>query len=207
MTATWPRPLRDPAPLLARALREWSEHHPEHGPHQGDFWLFGYGSLIWRPDFDYTERRMARVRGWHRALKMWSRINRGTVELPGLVFALLSGGSCQGVVYRIARKQAPATLTQLWQREMPTGVYDPRWMHCETPHGPVQALAFTLSRRSPNYTGNLSAQQYEHIFKNARGIYGSTQDYAMQTLESLRAHGIRDRALEALLKHAPRNTP
>ncbi|QBK06435.1 gamma-glutamylcyclotransferase [Hylemonella gracilis] len=203
MNATRPRPLRDPAPMLAHALREWQEHHPEHGAHHGDFWLFGYGSLIWRPDFDHTERRMARVRGWHRALKMWSRINRGTVEQPGLVFALLSGGSCHGVVYRIARAQAPATLAQLWQREMATGVYDPRWLRCDTPQGPVRALAFTLSRRSPNYTGTLSAGQYEHIFRHAHGIYGSTRDYARQTLDSLRAHGIHDQALEALLKHAP----
>jgi cation transport protein ChaC len=168
-----------------------------------DLWVFGYGSLIWRPDFDHVERRMARVRGWHRALKMWSRINRGTVEQPGLVFALLSGGSCHGVVYRIARAQAPATLAQLWLREMATGVYDPRWLRCDTPQGPVQALAFTLSRRSPSYTGSLSAGQYRHIFRHAQGIYGSTHDYARQTLDSLHAHGIRDRALEALLKHAP----
>jgi cation transport protein ChaC len=198
-----PDPLRDPAPLLAHTLREWQQHHPEHGPYQGDFWLFGYGSLIWRPDFDYTERRMAKVPGWHRALKMWSRINRGTVEQPGLVFAMLSGGSCQGVVYRIPRAQVPVILPQLWEREMVTGVYDPRWLRCDTPQGPVHALAFTLSRRSPSYTGTLSAGQYRHIFQHAHGIYGSTRDYARQTLESLHAHGIRDRALEALLKHAP----
>jgi cation transport protein ChaC len=85
---------------------------------------------------------------------------------------------------------------------MPTGVYDPRWLRCLTAHGPVSALAFTLSRRSPNYTGTLPPERYRQIFREARGRYGSTHDYARLTYESLRAHGIHDRALENLLRHA-----
>lgn len=189
-----PPPVRDPAPLLARTLAEWGG--------RSDLWVFGYASLIWRPDFEVRERRIAHVQGWHRALKMWSRVNRGTPEQPGLVFGLLTGGSCHGVVFRVHRQQAPAVLGTLWEREMPTGVYDPRWLRCETPQGPVAALAFTLSRHSPNYTGPLSPQQYRHIFAHAHGRYGSTHDYAHQTLESLRSHGIHDRALEQLLAHA-----
>ena len=185
---------RDPAHLLARTLGQWGG--------RADLWVFGYASLIWRPDFDYCERRPARVHGWHRALKMWSRINRGTPENPGLVFALLTGGSCQGVAFRIARAQVPATLQALWDREMPLAVYDPRWLCCHTPAGRVSALAFTLSRHSPSYTGDLDAHQYRHIFSHARGRYGSTYDYARQTLDSLRAHGIEDRALRRLLTHA-----
>lgn len=193
-TPALPRPLRDPAPMLAAALHQWGGHE--------DLWIFGYASLIWRPDFAFEERRPAQVRGWHRALKMWSRVNRGTPEVPGLVFALLPGGSCHGVAFRVHRQQAPDILATLWEREMPTGVYDPRWLRCGTPHGPVSALAFTLSRRSPNYTGALSGEQYRHIFAHARGRYGSTHDYAHLTYESLKAHGIHDRALEQLLRHA-----
>lgn len=180
--------------MLHTTLQQWGGH--------GDLWVFGYASLIWRPDFDYEERRPAHVRGWHRALKMWSRVNRGTPELPGLVFALLTGGSCHGMVFRVRQAQVREVLHTLWEREMPTGVYDPRWLRCETPHGPVAALAFTLSRRSPNYTGSLSPDQYRHIFSHARGRYGSTHDYARQTYDSLRTHGIRDKALEQLLAHA-----
>lgn len=190
-----PPPVRDPAPLLARTLAEWGGH--------SDLWVFGYASLIWRPDFDVRERRIAHVQGWHRALKMWSRVNRGTPDNPGLVFALLSGGSCRGVVLRVDRHDGEAVLHRLWEREMPTGVYDPRWLRCKTPQGPVAALAFTLSRHSPNYTGQLSAQQYRHIFAHAHGRYGSTHDYAHQTFESLRSHGIHDRGLEQLLRHTP----
>ncbi|WP_445322856.1 gamma-glutamylcyclotransferase [Ramlibacter sp. AN1015] len=180
--------------MLERALREWGGHR--------DLWLFGYGSLIWRPDFDFAERRPARVHGWHRALKMWSRINRGTPERPGLVFGLLSGGSCQGMAFRISQSSVRDVLTRLWAREMVTAVYDPRWLGCHTTQGTVEALAFTLSRRSPNHTGVLSEDEYRQIFCSACGIYGSTLDYAARTYEELRRMNIRDRHLERLLRLA-----
>ena len=192
-------PGRDPEHMLEQTRREWHRHAGT----QADLWVFGYASLIWRPDFDAAERERALVRGWHRALAMWSRVNRGTPERPGLVFALLPGGSCQGVVYRIAARHAETVFEQLWAREMPSGVYDPRWLRCHTRHGPVSALAFTLSRRSPSYTGELTPAQYGEIFRHARGRYGSTLDYARQTLASLDAQGVRDRRLAAVLRHAP----
>lgn len=188
------KPLRDPAPMLERALQEWGGHD--------DLWIFGYGSLIWKPDFEYAERRPARVHGWHRALKMWSRINRGTPECPGLVFGLLSGGACRGMVFRIPREQGAPVLKRLWGREMVTAVYDPRWLTCHTTQGPVKALAFTLSRRSPSHTGVLTEEEYRRIFQDACGIYGTTLDYAARTLEELKRHNIRDRHLERLLRLA-----
>lgn len=191
---TPPTALRDPAPMLERARREWGERE--------DLWIFGYASLIWRPDFAFAERRMAHVHGWHRALKMWSRINRGTPECPGLVFALLSGGSCHGMVFRVPRSEGNEVLATLWQREMVTAVYDPRWLQCRTASGPVRALAFTLSRSSPSFTGDLSESQYRQIFCDACGKYGTTLDYARQTLDSLHGHGIADAALRRLLQHA-----
>ncbi|MCD6077864.1 MAG: putative cation transport protein [Ramlibacter sp.] len=192
------KPYRDPAPMLEKALSEWGG--------QEDLWVFGYGSLIWRPDFDFAERRPALVHGWHRALKMWSRINRGTPERPGLVFGLLSGGCCRGMVFRIAREHGADTLTKLWSREMSTAVYDPRWLHAQTPDGPVRALAFTLSRKSPSHTGELSEEEYRAIFALATGIYGTTFDYAHRTLEELRRHDIRDRNLEKLLRLIQRHS-
>ena len=194
-----PAPRPDPARTLERIAREWGGHE--------DLWVFGYASLIWRPEFDAAEQHRTRVHGWHRALKMWSRINRGTPERPGLVFALLPGGSCQGLVLRVPRRAGEATLQALWAREMPSGVYDPRWLPCPTPHGPVRALAFTLSRRSPSFTGELAPEQYRAIFRQASGRYGTTLDYARETLHGLRRHGIEDRALRRLLRHADDNAP
>lgn len=184
-------PLRDPAPMLDRALHEWGG--------RDDLWIFGYGSLIWRPDFGYAERRAATVHGWHRALKMWSRVNRGTPECPGLVFGMLSGGSCRGMVFRVDHSHARQVMVNLWQREMVLGVYDPRWLNCRTPQGTVRALAFTLSRKSPSHTGVLADEEYRRIFAQASGIYGTTRDYAEATHAELQRMGIHDRALSRLI--------
>jgi len=167
-----------------------------------DLWVFGYASLIWRPEFEPLETHRTRLHGWHRALKMWSRVNRGTPEQPGLVFALLRGGSCQGLVWRVAAASAPEVLARLWAREMPMTVYEPRWLPCPTPHGPVQALAFTLPHAHPSYTGTLSEARYREIFAHACGRFGRTLDYARDTYQALRQHGIEDRALAALLRLA-----
>lgn len=189
--------LRDPQTLLAETLKGWSPHE--------DLWVFGYASLIWRPEFEAVERRGATVHGFHRSFRMRSRVNRGTPDKPGLVFALLPGGSCRGVVYRIASTGAREELDRLWAREMPTGVYDPRWLNVTTSGGPVRALAFTLSRRSPAHVGLLDDAQLLAILRNAHGRYGSTLDYLVHTHRSLRAHGIRDVAVERQIALARRH--
>jgi cation transport protein ChaC len=185
------KPLRDPNALLLRTRREWGG--------RADLWVFGYASLLWRPEFEFDEHRPAFVHGWHRALRMASRINRGTPERPGLVFAMLPGGSCHGGAFRVPRDAAPAVLEMLWQREMPTGVYDPRWLPCRTPGGEVQALAFTLSRKSPQHTGRLPEAQMIEILRHARGKYGTTLEYLLATAECLAGRGVRDREIERLV--------
>ena len=187
-----------PSRMIARTLDALQAQHRA----GQDLWVFGYASLIWRPEFEATEAHLTRVHGWHRALKMWSRINRGSPECPGLVFALLRGGSCAGMVYRVPARDAQEVLTRLWEREMPMSVYEPRWLPCPTPHGTVRALAFTLAREHPSYTGNLSAARLREIFQHATGRFGSTRDYAEQTLQALRAIGIEDRALARLIQIA-----
>ena len=165
----------------------------------GDLWLFAYGSLIWKTEFEVAEKRPARVHGHHRALQMWSRVNRGTPERPGLVLALISGGSCSGMALRVRAALVPDMLPQLWQREMPNPVYDPKWLRCQTPQGVVSGLSFTLSRHSPNYTGVLSDARYREIFAHASGRYGSTLEYARLTCQHLNALGIHDAELERVV--------
>jgi len=189
--------LRDPRVQLEQVRREWGG--------QSALWVFGYASLIWRPEFDAVEQRPARVHGWHRALEMLSRINRGTPEQPGLVFALVSGGSCRGMVYRIDPSRADAELERLWFREMPNGVYDPRWLPCSTPQGEVRALGFTLSRQSPNYTGALADDELLRILHSASGRYGRTLDYLLETARCLRACGIHDRSIQRMVALAERH--
>src|SRR3954470_19824394 len=113
---------RDPAHLLERTLEAWGE--------RGDLWVFGYASLIWRPEFEAVEERPATAHGWHRALAMRSRVNRGTPERPRLVFALVPGGPGRGRAFRIEQRGVESELRRLWSREMPSGVYDPKWLAC-----------------------------------------------------------------------------
>lgn len=189
-------PFRDPEPMRQRITAQWGG--------QEDLWVFGYASLIWRPEFEAAERRPAWVGGWHRALRMRSRINRGTPEVPGLVFALLPGGSCRGVAYRVPRPRVEAELERLWAREMPTGVYDPRLVPTRTPEGPVRALTFTLSRRSPACLPPLDDATLLDILRTARGRYGTTLEYLVETAGALHACGIQDREITRLMNVAQR---
>ena len=108
---------RDAHALLARSLAQWRESAANGG--EQDLLLFAYGSLIWRPDFTFVASYAARVQGHHRSLRMRSRTNRGSHEQPGLVLALLSGGCCRGLVFRVAAAEAESVLNTLWLREMP----------------------------------------------------------------------------------------
>jgi cation transport protein ChaC len=172
---------------------------------QDDLWVFGYASLIWRPEFESAEQRPALVRGWHRALRMRSHVNRGTPECPGLVFALLPGGACHGVAYRLPAPQVPQALSQLWSREMITGVYDPRLLRAATASGTVRALTFTLSRRSPACVPPLQETRLLDILRRARGRFGTTLDYLAETARALRERGILDREIERLMALAVRS--
>jgi glutathione-specific gamma-glutamylcyclotransferase len=184
-------PGRNPAQMLAQTRAQWGG--------RGDLWIFGYASLIWRQEFEAAEHRSALVHGWHRALRMRSRVNRGTPQTPGLVFALLPGGACRGVVFRLRRDSAEEELERLWAREMPTGVYDPRWLPARTAQGEVQALAFTLSRRSEALMGRLGDEQMLHILRHASGRYGSTLQYLAATAHALRERGVHDREVQRLM--------
>ncbi|MBV6273017.1 gamma-glutamylcyclotransferase [Alcaligenaceae bacterium CGII-47] len=167
---------------------------------QGDIWVFGYGSLIWRPEFDYIESRSARVHGYHRSLCIWSRVNRGTPEQPGLVFGLDTGGSCQGKVFRVSATDAAQSLIALWRREMPSAAYIPRWLNCHTSQGPIQGLVFTTDRKRDGYVPSLPIDQIVPIVHRGHGRYGACTDYVLQTAEALERAGIVDRKLRAIAR-------
>jgi glutathione-specific gamma-glutamylcyclotransferase len=173
------------------ALRDWRGDQ--------DVWVFGYGSLIWKPEFDFIEQRSALLPGHHRALCLWSRINRGTPELPGLVFGLEAGGECHGMAFRVAAELVLPIFETLWRREMATGAYHPSWIDCQTPQGAVKALAFVIDRAGPAYVPEPSDDALIEIILRASGIYGSCLEYVTQTADALEAVGIHDARLSALV--------
>lgn len=167
---------------------------------QGPFWLFAYGSLIWRPECPAEEMHRARLHGYHRGLYLWSHLHRGTPERPGLVLGLDRGGSCNGVVYRLPEHDLEQHLQALWRREMAIPAYRPKWLACRLEDGrQVRALVFTLQRQHPGYAGTLPDPVLRDVLTHARGISGSTRDYVENTVRALRLHAMPDRHLEAAL--------
>lgn len=193
-------------PPPANIFKRWTEQERQvsmenalsHWKNDQDVWIFGYGSLIWRPEFEFVESRMAKLDGHHRALCLWSRINRGTPELPGLVFGLEQGGHCTGKVFRIAAEHVKKTFEAVWVREMSTGSYLPDWKTCQTEHGEVSALAFIINPESPGYVQEPHEEDLIEIIMRASGIYGPCVDYVMQTAIALQEVGICDERLAKL---------
>ena len=168
-------------------------------------WVFGYASLIWRPEFEACDVRAAQLVGWHRALRVRSRLNRGTPERPGLVFSLFQGGTCRGMAYKVSPNRVRDDLTRLWSREMVMSVYDPRWLTCRTADGPVRALTFTLNRKHPSCTGTLSDEAMLDVLRHAQGRFGTTLDYLVQTHRGLLDVGICDPQIARLVALAQRD--
>jgi len=162
------------------------------------FWVFGYGSLMWRPGFDYVEARPALLRGYHRAFCIKTTHYRGTPEKPGLVLGLDRGGACRGRAFRIAAGKAPAVARYLHEREMINGVYDPRWLKIATPQGPVKAVAYVADRKHPQYVGKLAQRRIVEMIRRGLGVGGSNRDYLAQTVSHLDELGIVDGPLHRL---------
>jgi glutathione-specific gamma-glutamylcyclotransferase len=162
-----------------------------------EFWVFGYGSLMWRPGFAFEGVEQARLFGYHRALCVASHVHRGTPERPGLVLGLDRGGSCHGLAFRIAPEQRAAVLEYLRARELVNNVYLERTISAALKSGRrVHALAYVVDRRHGQYAGALSAQEAARRVTGAVGISGANEDYVLNTVAHLRQMNIRDPWLE-----------
>jgi glutathione-specific gamma-glutamylcyclotransferase len=164
------------------------------------FWVFGYGSLMWRPGFDYLEARSAMLRGHHRAFCVESTHYRGTPERPGLVLGLDRGGACRGRVFRIAPAKAQRVARYLHERELITPIYEPRWLTVQTPQGPVRAVAYVVDRQNREYKGKLPEQTIVRMIRRARGVSGTDRDYLINTVRHLDELGVPDGPVHRLLR-------
>jgi glutathione-specific gamma-glutamylcyclotransferase len=161
----------------------------------GELWVFAYGSLMWRPDFEFAEQRPATLRGWHRRFCLWQWRFRGTPETPGLMLALDRGGSCVGMAYKVVGPDLRAKVMPVWRREMRGRGYRPRWVVVGTPHGPVRALTFVANRDGERYAGRLSDPEIADRIALACGPMGPSADYLLNTVAHCEAMGIHDRHL------------
>ncbi|MBE7185896.1 MAG: gamma-glutamylcyclotransferase [Methylobacterium mesophilicum] len=163
----------------------------------GDFWVFGYGSLMWRPGFQHSEARRARLQGYRRALCLRSVVHRGTPERPGLVLGLDRGGACVGVAFRVEEADREAVTAYLRERELVTTAYRERILPVLFAGGAVaQAMTYVVDRHHPLYAGRLDAAHAAAIVRRAEGKSGFNADYVLSTVSHLRSLGIRDPWLE-----------
>ena len=156
----------------------------------GDLWVFGYGSLMWQPGFEYVEAVPARVYGYRRALCLWSIVYRGTPEKPGLVFGLAAGGSCLGRAFRVRRSSRAPVLCYLWQREMIRGAYVPRVLGLHIGAEVKQGLAFVVDTGHPQFADNLSDDRIASIIGRSRGQGGHNLEYFLGSLDHLEEMGV-----------------
>lgn len=165
----------------------------------GDFWVFGYGSLMWRPGFAHVETRRARLHGFRRALCVRSFVHRGTPQRPGLVLGLDRGGSCVGLAYRVPGGLADEVLSYLRERELVTSVYLERRLPILLDKGErASAVTYVVDRAHGQYAGMLDESEAAAIVRGAVGRSGANEDYLFNTVEHMKELGIRDHWMEGV---------
>src|ERR1700751_3872957 len=166
-----------------------------------DLWVFGYGSLMWRPGFEFIQKVPARLIGEHRALCVYSFVHRGTPEKPGLVLGLDRGGACRGIAFRVAEKDRAATVNYLRAREQVTSVYREVtrsvWLEDDARQR-VSALVYVVDRGHVQYAGRLSLAAQLRFGQQGHGRSGHNRDYVLSTVKSIEAQGFRDAQLHRL---------
>jgi len=177
---------------------------------ESDLWVFGYGSLMWQPGFEFIEQVPARLIGEHRALCVYSFDHRGTPEKPGLVLGLDRGGACRGIAFRVAAGLRDHTVEYLRAREQTTHVYREVmrsvWLENEARQR-VSALAYVVDRGHVQYAGRLSLAEQLRYVQQGHGRSGNNRDYVLSTVKSIEAQGFRDPQLHQLALMLHDDTP
>lgn len=203
---TRPPPAQATPPLgkaeRARSIADTLAHRPAGQPGETEaIRMFAYGSLIWKPGIAWTGRTRGRIFGYMRRACIWTLESRGSPENPGLSLGLdrEPSGSCAGVVFTLPLVGEDEVLDRLWQREMHTGLYRPRWLVASTEAGPADVLAFVSNREHPQYAGIMAHDAAAGWIRGAEGSFGRCADYFRQTLRSLMAEGLDDPDLADLV--------
>lgn len=172
---------------------------------EAEHWVFGYGSLMWRPDFAFLDRSAAVLHGRRRAFCIYSVHHRGTYERPGLVLGLVSGGSVRGAAYRVAAEDWPSVYAYLLEREQPTETYVERRVTVRLADGRKRtALTFLSDRSHPQWAGTLSPDDQARLIAGATGLSGRNVDYLRDLVRHLKDEGVHDRGMAALLARVER---
>ncbi len=151
-----------------------------------EHWVFGYGSLMWQPDFPYVERRPALLTGWHRAHALYSTLSWGSAARPGLILTLVPGGECLGSVFRVAPGHWWRTQGYLRRRE---AAYRHILVPVHTRQGIVSALTFAADPRHPRYVGKQPLARGAMLVAQGEGRNGTSRGYLAGTISAIRGIG------------------
>ena len=169
-----------------------------------ELWVFGYGSLMWRPGFPFAESAPALLKGAHRALCVYSVVHRGTHAQPGLVLGLDRGGACRGVAFRVTEGAEDETIAYLREREQVTDVYVEAVRPVRLLDGTgrvLKALTYLVDRNHDQYAGGLSLEEQIRIVLGGKGQAGGNVEYVMKTLRHLEETGVHDDLLASIAAH------
>ena len=161
-------------------------------------WIFGYGSLMWKPGFDYLAACQARLHGYHRSLCIYSWVHRGTRERPGLVFGLDRGGACKGFAFKVAPDDEADVIDYLDARELVTNVYRRKRLMISLQGSRVPAWCYVVRRDHPQYAGRLPEAELLRIIEKSEGQSGHCRDYVLSTVAHLDELGINDATLKSI---------
>ena len=186
-------PLASEAEVLASLDETMTGHDPD-----ASLWVFGYGSLMWRPELEFAEQRLGTLLGWQRSFCLWQWRFRGTRDRPGLMLALEEGGSCHGMLYRLAPTGLRDQLVPLWKREITGRGYVPGWVSVASEAGAIRAVTFFANKSSSRYAGCLDPCVIADHIASACGHSGPSAAYLFETWRACRAAGIDDTHIETL---------
>jgi cation transport protein ChaC len=179
---------------MAASLEDTLRHHDA----AEDLHVFGYGSLMWNPALEVVQTRVGQLHGWHRHFCLRTLIGRGSAAEPGAMLALDQGGSCEGLLFRVAAEKVRAELHLLWRREMLFWTYEARWVPVKAGGASVRALTFVANPRHERYIGDRPIEDIARLIRTGRGALGTSRSYFESTLSMLDTLGIRDVGMERL---------
>lgn len=171
--------------------------------YENGIWIFGYGSLIWNPGFEYERKQRATLTGYARAFCLWSVHYRGNEQRPGLVLGLdpAKGVACEGMAYYVGAKAAKEVHQYLRKRELVSYAYHERLEPLQLKNGQqVQAICYIVDTSHSQYAGGLSLKEQARVISTATGSVGPNAEYLHNTAEHLELLGIEDPNMRALTK-------
>ena len=167
-------------------------------------WIFAYGSLIFRPSFDFLEKRRAFVKGWSRRFWQGSPDHRGVPQAPGRVVTLVpdAEAACGGCAYRLDARGAEAILAALDVREQAGFERRALPLHASIDEAPfVEAITWVAGARNAHFLGPLPEREIADYVRDRRGPSGSNADYVVRLHEALRALDVVDAHVETIVRH------